>query len=347
MSSSKVQTVLGDVSKEELGMVLPHEHLFNDLSSEVAPATYPSTRVLAEAKVAADWQYLLRQDPYSCADNMAEKPVSDVVDEVLAFKRAGGGTVVDATGSASIGRNAPKLRDVALHTGLNIVMSAGPYIEKFEKAVLVESSPQAIADGLIKDLTVGVGSTSIKAGVIGEIGVSPAFTTGEHKSLVAAAIAGRQCPSVGVNVHMPGWQRRGHEVLDILINEGNLPPEKVSLAHSDPSGNDPQYQRSLLDRGVFLEFDMIGLDITFPGEGASPSVSETLKAVAGLIRDGYSEQLLFSHDLFLKQMWIKNGGNGFAFVPTIFRDSLEYLGISAEEVNKILTDNPARWLCDS
>lgn len=56
----------------------------------------------------------------------------------------------------------------------------------------------------------------------------------------------------------------GDEVLDIVLEEMNVSPAKVSLAHSDPSGKDVAYQRKMLDRGVWLEFDMIGLDITFP-----------------------------------------------------------------------------------
>lgn len=65
-------------------------------------------------------------------------------------------------------------------------------------------------------------------------------------------------------------------------------PNKVSLAHSDPSGKDVAYQRKMLDRGVWLEFDMIGLDITFPKEGIAPGVQETADAVAHLIELGYA-----------------------------------------------------------
>jgi phosphotriesterase-related protein len=42
----------------------------------------------------------------------------------------------------------------------------------------------------------------------------------------------------------------------------------------------------MLDRGVWLEFDMIGLDITFPKEGIAPGVQETADAVAHLIELG-------------------------------------------------------------
>ncbi len=39
-----------------------------------------------------------------------------------------------------------------------------------------------------------------------------------------------------MNIHMPGWLRLGDEVLDIVLEEMNVSPAKVSLAHSDPSG---------------------------------------------------------------------------------------------------------------
>ncbi|VFS39592.1 phosphotriesterase [Salmonella enterica subsp. enterica serovar Typhimurium] len=71
----------------------------------------------------------------------------------------------------------------------------------------------------------------------------------------------------------------------------------------------------MLDRGVWLEFDMIGLDITFPKEGVAPGVQETADAVANLIALGYADQIVLSHDVFLKQMWAKNGGNGWGVCP--------------------------------
>ncbi len=92
---------------------------------------------------------------------------------------------------------------------------------------------------------------------------------------------------------------------------------------------------------------MIGLDISFPGEGASPGVAGTLTALCGLIDAGYEEQLLLSHDLFLKQMWRANGGNGLSFVPAIFSDLLRARGVSDETVSLLTSRNPARWLAGS
>lgn len=131
---AEVRGVLGAVDAAELGLVLPHEHLFNDLSSAVAEPSYVSTRRLAEAEVGPGWQFLLRQDPYCCADNVAAKDRESVVREVTAFAAAGGGTLVDATGSAAIGRDPLALAAVAEATGVTIVMGTGAYLEKFEES---------------------------------------------------------------------------------------------------------------------------------------------------------------------------------------------------------------------
>ena len=84
--------------------------------------------------------------------------------------------------------------------------------------------------------------------MIGEIGVSPTFTEAEHNSLRAASLAQINNPHVAMNIHMPGWLRRGDEVLDIVLGEMGVSPNKVSLAHSDPSGKDVAYQRKMLDK---------------------------------------------------------------------------------------------------
>lgn len=78
----------------------------------------------------------------------------------------------------------------------------------------------------------GIGDTDIRAGMIGEIGVSPTFTEAEHNSLRAASLAQINNPHVAMNIHMPGWLRRGDEVLDIVLGEMGVSPNKVSLAHS-------------------------------------------------------------------------------------------------------------------
>lgn len=251
-----LQTVTGPVAREDMGLTLPHEHLFNDLSSVVDAPCYPFSQRLVDKKVTAEIQWALKHDPYCCADNMDRKPIEDVIFEINNFISLGGRTIVDATGSESIGRDAQALREVALKTGLNIVASSGPYLEKFESQ-RIHKTVDELAATIDKELNQGIGDTDIRAGMIGEIGVSPTFTEAEHNSLRAASLAQINNPHVAMNIHMPGWLRRGDEVLDIVLGEMGVSPNKVSLAHSDPSGKDVAYQRKMLDKGVWLEFDMM------------------------------------------------------------------------------------------
>ncbi|AUV33577.1 phosphotriesterase [Escherichia coli] len=149
-----LQTVTGPVAREDMGLTLPHEHLFNNLSSVVDAPCYPFSQRLVDKKVTAEIQWALKHDPYCCADNMDRKPIEDVIFEINNFISLGGRTIVDATGSESIGRDAQALREVALKTGLNIVASSGPYLEKFESQ-RIHKTVDELATTIDKELNQG------------------------------------------------------------------------------------------------------------------------------------------------------------------------------------------------
>ena len=62
-----------------------------------------------------------------------------------------------------------------------------------------------------------------------------------------------------LSIHLPGWERHAHRVLDVVENEG-ADLRHIVLCHMNPSLHDHKYQRSLADRGAFIEYDMIGMD---------------------------------------------------------------------------------------
>jgi phosphotriesterase-related protein len=67
-----------------------------------------------------------------------------------------------------------------------------------------------------------------------------------------SARCGRASAATGVpiEVHLPGWERLGHRVLDILEQEGADLRHTV-LCHMNPSFADKRYQRELAQRGRF------------------------------------------------------------------------------------------------
>src|SRR4029078_35304 len=138
------KTVLGRVDPAELGWVLPHEHT-----------------AIALWHIANRWDYWeLRRD----------EPV--IVEELAAFRQAGGGALVDLT-LDGVGRDPEWLAGLARATGLQIVMGAGWYRGAYYPAetLIDRRSVDALADLIVRDATLGAGETGIPAGIIGEIGV--------------------------------------------------------------------------------------------------------------------------------------------------------------------------------
>ncbi|MBB4932659.1 phosphotriesterase-related protein [Lipingzhangella halophila] len=329
-----VRTVTGAVPSDHLGRTLTHEHLVNDLRAAVSPPG-PGREHLTTAPVSADLAWLLREDPYACRDNCVLDDVDAVAADLASFADAGGRSVIDLT-PPGIGRDAAVLRGLAERSGLNIIMGSGWYLQRFHPAHLAGATVDELATGLLAELRDGDGP---RPGVIGEIGVSPDFTAAERTALRAACVAQRAA-GVPLFVHLPGWQRRGGEVLDIVLAEQGVDPGSVVLCHMDPSGPDRAYQRAIAERGVWLEFDMIGMPFRFPGEGQAPPPAETADAVRALIDGGHAERLLLSHDVFLKSMLTRHGGNGFGYVPVLFAERLRDLGVDDATVRGLMDNNP-------
>lgn len=339
-STVPVSTVTGPVPSDTLGLTLSHEHLRNDARRALREPDDGALRFLRDATVTPGLAWLLREQPYACLDHCALDDTEAVLEDLVAFGEAGGGTVVDVT-PAGLGRDPIVLRELSQRSGVRVLMGSGWYLQRYHPPHLAGSDERALAAELVGEFALGVGGTGIAPGVIGEIGVSPDFTPDERTALRAAARAQRDT-GVPLYVHLPGWQRRGHEVLDLVLDEYRVPPGAVVLCHLDPSGDDPDYQRALAERGVWLEFDMVGMPYRFPGEGQSPAPGDTARAVAGLIERGHGGQLLLSHDVFLKTMLTRYGGNGFRYVPTLFLARLTGCGVDPAVAAELLHANPAR-----
>jgi phosphotriesterase-related protein len=334
-----VHTVTGDLPVEQLGMTLMHEHLFGGLSEALHPGVREFSAELAGQRVSAGNAWLLREDPYCNLDNCRLDDEDITVEELGHYIAAGGRTIVcNSTGH----RNPAALVRTAERTGLNVVMGSGWSLAHGTDDSWGGEDPHRFAGELVQEFRDGVplaDGRRVRPGIIGEIGVGPNFTASEHMTLVAASLAQREV-GVPLLIHLPGWQRRAHEVLDIVLGQG-VRPSAVVLCHMDPSGKDVGYQRSVARRGVWLEFDMIGMLFNYPGEGQSPSVEDTLEAIFGLIDAGFGMQLLLSQDVGLKGAWTRYGGNGYAFVPRAFVPRLIERGVDRALANGLLTNNPA------
>lgn len=340
VQSGTVMTVRGPIPVEEMGITLMHEHLLIDASSWWKEPAEASRKHLAYQPVHMAILGDLRLDPFVNLDNCRLLDIEVAIAEVSQFRDLGGRTVVDVTPVGS-GRDPLALLQISHRTGLHIVMGCGYYLERAHPPHVKRMGVDDIAAEIERDLTEGVAGTGIRAGIIGEIGVSKDFTAEEEKVLRGAARAARRT-GVPLTVHLPGWERLGHRVLDVIAEEG-ASLEHTILCHMNPSLHDFDYQCSLAERGAFLEYDMIGMDYFYADQQAQcPCDEENAQAIKRLLDAGYLGNLLLSQDVFLKMMLTRYGGWGYAHILRNFVPRLKRHGVSDEQINALLVENPRR-----
>ncbi len=126
--SGKVQTVLGLVDPDQLGRTMTHEHLTMSFECCYFPPP-PGDEAVAENPFQMQHMHWLRQNPYSCHENLLLlQETAAVRDELLAYRKAGGGAIVENT-TTGIDRDLPTLKQLAKDTGVHIVAGAGYYVD--------------------------------------------------------------------------------------------------------------------------------------------------------------------------------------------------------------------------
>lgn len=336
--SGKVMTVAGAIPAADLGVTLMHEHILNDCRCWWHAPKTPERQYLADSFVCMEILGELCQDPFVNRHNITLDDEPLAITELKELVRQGGRTVVEPT-CQGIGRDPRALKRISQSAGLNIVMGSGYYLGSSHPAKVADMTVDQIADEIVGEATVGVDGTDIKAGLIGEIGVSADFTDQEEKSLRAAARAQART-GLPLMVHLPGWFRLGHKVLDIAAEEGAELRHTV-LCHMNPSHDDLGYQSELAARGAFIEYDMIGMDFFYADQQVQcPSDDDAARAIVKLVERGHIDRILLSHDVFLKMMLTRYGGNGYAYILKHFLPRLKRHGMVDAQLDILMRDNP-------
>jgi len=340
VGSGKVMTVRGPIAAADLGLTLMHEHILNDCRCWWNQPKEPERAELGTRPVSIEILGELRMDPFVNLHNCTLDDEALAIAELKPVAALGGRTVVDPT-CGGIGRDPLALQRISRASGLNIVMGGGFYLESSHPPEVAAMSAEAIADRIVSEALESVDDTDVRIGIIGEIGVSAEFTPAERKSLRGAALAQRRC-GLPLMVHLPGWFRRAHEVLDI-VEEAGADVRHTVLCHMNPSGEDTDYQFALARRGAFVEYDMIGMDFWYADQGVlCPSDEDNARAIKRLIDAGFSDRVLMSQDVFLKMMLTRYGGFGYAYLQKHFFARLTRHGLPDEEIRRLMVDNPRR-----
>lgn len=339
-------TVLGEVDIKELGIVTPHEHIFIDMSVFFSEPEEISSKLIAHAPVTIDKLGILKRNNFAMLDNVQMMDYETQKKEIMEFKYAGGRTVVDAS-NHGLGRDPTLLKRIAIDTGLNIICGCGYYVASAQDDQTLQLTVEEMEADIVRDLTVGIGHTDIKAGIIGEIGINWDMPDFEVRSLTAACRAQKRT-GAPLMIHVNPWCTRGLDALEI-IKEHQIDPKRVVICHSDVQNNE-NYIFSLLDSGVYVEFDNFGKENNTdpwdigPGNGRFVSDWERVRLVKKIVERGYAGQLLFSCDICLKTLLHTYGGWGYDHVLTHILPMLREVQVSEETIHRVLVENPTRWL---
>ena len=342
-----IMSVSGPIEKENLGITSPHEHIFIDMKVFFSEPEMIGDKNRAYKPVTIDTLGVLKRNPFALLDNVRLMDIQTQTEELMQFKYAGGRTVVDAT-TVGIGRDPFLLREVAARTGLQVIAGAGFYVKDSLPPEVLDMSVEEIQAQIIRELNVGIGHSDVRAGIIGEVGISHIIHPFEERSLIASSRA-QMDTGAPLLIHINPWSTQGIAALKIAQKVG-VDPEKIVICHSDVE-NVEDYIFAMLDKGVFLEFDNFGKEMATdiwdvkPGSGRFVTDWERVRLLKKIIDRGYGRQLLFACDVCLKTLLHAYGGWGYDHVLCHIVPMLKEVGISEHQISEILIDNPASWLC--
>ena len=344
--AGKVLTVNGPIDPDDLGTTMMHEHIFINNVILGDEFDNPSRHPPSAATKLDFYNRPLTIDilgsvlmGYRNKDNLILGNEQMAIEELRDYKMQGGNGVVDVT-SIGLGRDPQGLRRVSNATQIHIIMGSSWYTKNYHPKDMDERSVESLTQEIVRDVTVGVGDSWTRSGIIGEVGiVGNPLTPNEIKVIRASGRASR-LTGAAVSLHTAAGITEQHQILDLLEAEGT-DLGRVIVGHSDSLVKELPVLKRLLERGVYIEFDLLG-ELRMLGKGTARV--DVSPAIVELIKMGYLDRILLSQNVNRKVYLKAYGGLGYSFVLELFIPHLRGLGVTDEQIEMILVTNPKRVL---
>jgi len=222
----QLHTTLGPRRRDQLGMILPHEHVFVDLRTPDQPG-------------------------YAEAD--AADVVRLMAPEIERIKTLGITALVECS-TGGVGRRADFDLAVSKATGFPIVVPTGNYREPWVPAWVREASEAELEGWMLGELEDQIEDTGVKAGWIKLSAGDDGITALEARILRAGARAAKK-----TNAVIGSHTIKGSVVmdqLDIIEAEGGSPERFISIHTQEEK--DFSLNLAVARRGAWIEYDHIG-----------------------------------------------------------------------------------------
>jgi len=320
----QIQTVLGPVKPEDLGLTLIHEHLLVDFPDETHP---------------------VREDHPTPRDYDADEVVEVMRPYLVQLREAGGKTLVECT-PKHLGRDAKVFQRLAEASGVQVIAATGFYYEGYVPRYALEASVESMAKHLVREAQEGMDGTGIRPGLIkiatdADQGTDRPLSRYEEKMTRAAAQAHLQT-GLPIACHT-GQASVALQQLKTLAAEG-VGASAFVWVHADAfiwypdSKEDIGPRREAAERGAWIELDSLCGD---------PAMQDRqIAAVRDLLAAGLEQRILLSQDAGWYTVGQPRGGTPRPYhkLLTEFAPALERAGLSSDCVKRLLTDNPRQAL---
>lgn len=351
---SLVETVLGPVYTDDLGITLTHEHLVSDMRFFVSRPRAGDSNAARLMRLSVGLPLLdeIRRAPFYSPDNWVLDDYSLIRRELSLYKKAGGSSLVEMTlpGEA---QDPLELRRIAKATGINVIASCGYYIQVSHPKHVASSSIDQLQLEFVKSTQQGIGHSNVKAGII-KAAVSPMKMTPQEEKVLRAAARAHVETKVPIVTHSwmnsPGERQR---ILDILEEE-NVDLRHVLMHGMDNMDSvatpdrDWRFVDAIAERGAYVGFDTFGME--FPMyfnsdfvEGIQihdPTDYERAVRIKELIANGFLHHIMLSQDVCMKIQLKAFGGYGYAHLLTNCKRIMKYAGVTEKEQDTMLVQNP-------
>ncbi|CAL8089473.1 unnamed protein product [Orchesella dallaii] len=342
-----VTSVTGPVDVDKLGAILTHEHLHMqfDCALQMPPKDlkYPNE---PKETFALHNLGIVRQYPYSSKYNTKLDDVDTraiILDEILRYKAAGGGTIVENT-VEGIGKNLSLLKQLGLESGVTIVAGTGFYIACAQSHSVLCYSVETMHDIMLKELVEG-NQDGIKCGIVGEIGSSWPIEDFEKRAIQATAYI-QQETKKPVTFHPGRNSEAPFEIMRIFTEAGG-DPKDVVMSHLDRTFYDEDQLLEFAKLKTFTQYDLFGTETShYQLQESIDFLSDAQRIYKlKLLKDnGHLDQITVSHDIHTKHRLANFGGHGFAHFLQNVVPKMKVRGFTEEEINAITSENPKRWL---
>ena len=342
--AGKVQTVLGQIDPEDLGVSMTHEHILGSFDGVFKVPVEASYRGRYEAPFNLDVLGWIHHGRWPNRENANLDDIPTMISEVGLYKEFGGSALVDAT-SIGIGRDPVGLARISRATGVHIIMGSSFYVASRHPADMNEISEESLVEQMVGDVFKGVGSTNIRAGVLGEVGCTWPLHRNERKVLRATARAQRKT-GAPILIHPGRDQSSPAEIMSILVDSG-ADPDRLIFGHLDRTLFDRSAIKELAETGCFLEYDIFGQEVSYYPPAPHIDImndAQRLNTIEWLISEGHGNQIVVGHDIAQKAHLVRYGGHGYGYFLEHMVPRMRMKGFKEGDIRRILIDNPRRAL---